>query len=573
MTPNSLRASGSPAATIARKIFSTVFFGLFALIGIVVFGIMLASLSRTVRSYFWEKTPCTIVESRHLEPGPETARTDGFRIRYRYRAADGLHTSDQLTVGIKESLDARAIEKLLARYPAGAEATCYVAPGDSSQAVLRRGSLWLALVLLFPLVFLGVGAFGILRVWRPGALSSLFASRGGSSAALTKSAPAIFFGLFAVVGGALLYFVAIRPLRLWHAARTWPAVPCEIVSSSVGSHTSTDSKRHTSTTYSIDITYRYKVAGREYRSDRYEVMGGSSSGRSRKEQVVARYPAGSKTSCYVDPADPTEALLDRGLSLFMLIGLIPAIFLVVGVGGLAALARSALKSRGSAALPGVPSLPAEPSVPTIPSGSPPGAIALKAGLSPAGKFVGSLLAAIVWNGITSVFVVTAVKSWIQHHPEVFLTIFITPFVLIGVGLVGLVGATFLNLFNPRVALTVNSQSVQLGGTLDARWSISGAASRIRTLRIVLEGREEITERHNGKTSTHRSTLAQLPIVETSDPFRIREGRAQFEIPAGLKPTSESVGTSVIWELQVRGEIPRYPDVSEDFPITILASVR
>ena len=41
--------------------------------GIVVFGIMLASLSRTVRSYFWEKTPCTIVESRHLEPGPETA--------------------------------------------------------------------------------------------------------------------------------------------------------------------------------------------------------------------------------------------------------------------------------------------------------------------------------------------------------------------------------------------------------------------------------------------------------------------------------------------------------------------
>lgn len=565
----------STVTTIARKGFSTLFFGVFGLVGVAIFALITSSLLQTVRSYFWEKTPCTIIESRRPGQGPESSSANDFLIRYRYRAAGRLHTSEQFTVGMKESLDERRIEKLLARYPVGAAADCYVDAKNPDRAVLQRGTLWIGLVLLFPLIFIAVGVFGILNVWRPGLLMSLFVSRRRSGSTFTKAAPLIFFGVFALVGGGFLYFVTVRPLLLFLDARSWPATPCEIVSSSVGTHTSTESgsgsrSSRTSTTYSIDITYRYTVGGREYRSDRYEVMGGSSSGRTGKLEVVARYPAGSKATCYVSPKDPTEALLDRGLSPFMLIGLIPGLFFLVGVGGLVGLVRSTLKSSGTVAMPGVPALPVQPAA-SPSSGT--GPVVLEPSISPVGKFVAALLVAAFWNGITGIFAGMAVKSWLQKNPEIFLSLFIIPFVLIGLALLGVVAAMFLNLFNPRVALAVSSRSIPLGGTLDVRWNFRGAVSRIGRLRIVLEGREEARYRRGTSTSTDRHVFAQLVITDTADPLQIREGHAQLTVPARLVHTWDGGNNKIIWELQVRGEIPRYPDVSEDFPITILPALR
>lgn len=561
--------TAAPAASIARKVLSTAFFGVFGVAGLGLLVVICGSLLTTVRSYFWEATPCTIVESRRIEQGPENSDRREFVIRYRYRVEGRILTSEQLTVGMKESLSSQKIERLLSRYPVGANAQCYVDKKNPSQAVLQRGTLLIALVLLFPLIFISVGVFGIISVWRTNGLSGLITLRRSQSRSLGKIAPLLFFGLFALVGGVLLYFVTVRPLLLFLDARTWPETPCEIVSSSVGSHRS--SGKNSSTTYSIDIVYRYKVGGREYRSERYELMGGSSSGRSGKLEVVGRYPAGTKTICYVSPTDPTEALLNRGLSPFMLIGLIPALFFLVGVGGILGTIRSALKASGSVAMPGVPSLPVQPSLPT--SSAIAGPTVLKPSISPVGKFIGAVLVAAIWNGITSVFVVMAVKSWMQKNPDIFLSLFIIPFVLIGLGLLGLCAAMFLNLFNPRVALVVSSQSVPLGGTLDLRWNFRGAVSRIQRLRIVLEGREEARYRRGTSTSTDRAAFAQLPIIDTGEPLRIREGQAQLTIPDRLMHTWDGGNNKIVWELQVRGEIPNYPDVNEDFAFTILPKLR
>lgn len=565
------RSSSTPKTPL-QKGCGTVFFGAFALVGLLFFGAITASMLRTVRSYFWAETPCIIVESRRVEPGPEAENSDGYVIRYRYRVAGRERTSSQFTVGMKESLDAQKIEKLLLRYPEGARVMCYVDGSNPDNAVLKRGTLWIALVLLFPLIFLAVGVGGIVGTWWPGAISRALSPRDSLRRAASKFAPMLFFGLFALVGGVLGYFIAVRPLMLWFDARSWPETSCEIVSSSVGSHRSTSgsgSSRSTSTTYSVDITYRYTVGGREYRSDRYEVMGASSSGRSRKEQVVARYPAGSRAVCYVNPKDPTEALLNRSLSPFLLVGLIPLLFFVVGAGGLVHLLRSALKASRSVAMPGVPTLPVQPP-PVTTAGGP---VILKPSASPLGKFIGALLIAAFWNGITSIFVVQVVKSWQRHHPEYFLTLFMIPFVLVGIGLLGFVGAMFLNLFNPRVALAVSSQSVPLGGSLDLRWSFRGAVSRIRHLRIVIEGREQATYRRGTSTSTDKQIFAQLPLVETGDAQQIREGRAQLTIPERLMHTWDGGSNKIVWELQVRGDIPCYPDVSEDFDFTVLPQGR
>ncbi len=563
----------SPTASIARKGCSTAFFGAFGLFGVVIFFAVISSLITTVRTYFWEKTPCTIVESRRIEMGVESTAGRDFVIRYSYRLAGRTNISDQFTAGAKESLDSRKIERLLLRYPVGASAECYVNTKDPSQAVLQRGSLLIGIVLLFPLIFVGIAVFGIISVWRAKGLSGLIDTRHLSKGGMSKFVPVFFFGLFALVGGLLGYFVTVRPLLLYFDARSWPETPCEIVSSSVGSHTSTSgsgSSKTRSTTYSVDIVYRYKVGGREYRAERYGLMSGSSSGRAAKTAIVERYPDGSRAVCYVDPKDPTEALLDRGLSAFLLIGLIPGLFFLVGLAGLIGVLRKALKSSGSVAMPGVPTLPVQPSLPT---GAGTGPTVLKPSVSPMGKFIGAIFVAVFWNGITGVFVGMAVKSWSSPSPEIFLSLFMIPFVLIGLGLIGLCFVMFLNLFNPRVALVVSSQSVPLGGTLDVRWNFRGAVSRIRRLRIVVEGREEARYRRGTTTSTDKQVFAQLAIIETDDTMRIREGQAQLTIPEQLMHTWNGGNNKIIWELQVRGEIPRYPDVNEDFDFTILPKHR
>ena len=42
---------------------------------------------------------------------------------------------------------------------------------------------------------------------------------------------------------------------------------------------------------------------------------------------------------------------------------------------------------------------------------------------------------LFWNGIVSIFVYNVVKSYLDGRPEICLTIFLIPFVLIGLGLI------------------------------------------------------------------------------------------------------------------------------------------
>ena len=127
-------------------------------------------------------------------------------------------------------------------------------------------------------------------------------------------------------------------------ARSWQETPCTIVSSKVGHHSGGKGP-----TFSVKIIYRYDFNRREYQSNRYGIMGHfSSSGSSGKAEIVERYPAGSKSVCFVNPADPTESLLDRSITANILWGLLGLIFAVVGFLWLLGLLRAwRHDSRGS----------------------------------------------------------------------------------------------------------------------------------------------------------------------------------------------------------------------------------
>lgn len=556
---------------IVAKGCGTLFFGLFAVIGIAVTGIMIWSFGQTLRPYFWSKTACTVVDSGRPTDGIErTSKSkEPVVIRYRYEAGGQSHESQQLTKGMKESLDSRRVEKLLMKYQPGIGAVCYVNPKNPEEAVLERGPLWPVLFILIPIVFMAVGAGGVVGIWRGEEWKRRTASRVQNSKGVGTAAKLFFFGLFLLIGGILTYVIAVRPVQKYFAAKNWPETPCKILSSSVSSHSSSKG----GTTYSVDITYSYRIDGRDFQSDTYSVMTGSSSGRASKERVVSRYPVGFQTVCYVNPIDPTDALLSRELSRWLLIGLIPGLFLLVGIIGVGSTARSALQ--GVLARSSAPVLPGAGSnvVPTIPLSITPamtGPAELKPEYSPFAKLAGAMFGALFWNGITGVFVWFGVNSIIEGRPEWFLIVFITPFVLIGLFLIGLVGSTFLNLFNPRMRLTVNSASIPLGGKLNASWAFDGSSDRIKHFKLALEGREEITTGSGKSRTMKRNVFATLPVIDTTEPQLIARGHASVEIPTEHRPTDDEGNQKVVWTLKAVGEIPRYPDFEEEYEIKVMA---
>jgi hypothetical protein len=171
------------------------------------------------------------------------------------------------------------------------------------------------------------------------------------------------------------------------------------------------------------------------------------------------------------------------------------------------------------------------------------------------------------SGIAWVFV--SQNSDVPLFPKVMIGLF----ALIGLGI--LYGALhqFLALFNPRIRLTADAGAVPLGGRLRLEWIVEGRPGKLRRLSITLEGREEATYRRGTSTSTDRHVFASVPLVEMDDAAQIASGHATVVVPANSMHTFEARNNKVLWRLRVRSEIPRWPDVDDEYPLSVLPQPR
>lgn len=74
--------------------------------------------------------------------------------------------------------------------------------------------------------------------------------------------------------------------------------------------------------------------GKRYENTRYDLMNIATDGKEEKLAIVKKYPARKETSCYVNPDNPKEAVIDRDASLKMLWGLFPLPFMLIGYVGI-----------------------------------------------------------------------------------------------------------------------------------------------------------------------------------------------------------------------------------------------
>lgn len=381
-----------------------------------------------------------------------------------------------------------------------------------------------------------------------------------------------FFGVFLLFGlGFSAFFVwpAVRVMQ----ARSWVEVPCEILESRVASHAGEDGS-----TYSVEVRYHYTVDGREHTSDRYQFLGGSSSGYEGKARVVEGLPPGTRTVCWVDPEDPAEAVLVRRFTAGYLFGLLPLVFVAVGAGGIVMtlVGSRRLKARRESGRPEwLPEPDGEPafeapagglSLPAPSGGSAP--LVLEARMSPLGKLAGVTVIALFWNGIVGVFVWQLWESWRAGSPDGCLTVFILPFVLIGLLLLAGVPYQFLALFNPRPRVTLTPGRLALGGSAELAWRFRGRPGRIRRLRITLEGTEEADIRKGDSTRTAKETFAAYDLLDTSLPMEVAGGSTRVSIPADTMHTFDAPDHRIHWTLKVHGTIRLWPDVAEEIRVVV-----
>jgi hypothetical protein len=560
----SIKAGGSGSASRGCL---TVFFLVFLGMGLLFTVVMAGDFFGRLRVRAWTTSPCTIQSARVDPSGASDGTNHRFVVVYTYAGGERECRGTGVEPGYTGSSSYGDALQLAETYPPGTQTTCYVNPSNPDETYLRAGSLLFGLLLLLPLVFVAIGAGGIWFAWRkrPAPDAMPISSRAPGTA--PRWVAPLVFALFFLIGTGILLFVFVPMVREVLDARNWNPTPCTIVASSVKSHSSDDG-----TTYSVELIYAYTVDGREHKGWRYTFMGGSSSGYEGKQEIVDRFPPGTKAVCYVNPGNPGESVIERGFTWEYLLGLLPLVFMLIGAIGFVAFMR---KSRRDAAAGGRPwAAKAGPGLPSV-AGSrdaTPGSrgpVALKPKVSPAMKLVGMLVAALFWNGIVSIFVGIAINSWLRGNPEWFLSVFIIPFVLVGLGLLAGVGYFVLALFNPRPEITIGAAAIPLGGSADVAWKVAGAERRIRRFRITLEGSEEATYRRGTSTTTDRHVFHAVDLVDTRNPHEIRGSRATLAVPAGVMHSFESAHNKIVWTLKVHGEIDRWPDVSEEFPIAVL----
>ena len=105
-----------------------------------------------------------------------------------------------------------------------------------------------------------------------------------------------------------------------------------------------------------------------------------------------------------------------------------------------------------------------------------GPLELEAGISPRGKLIGIVVFAALWNGIVSLFLFFVIlPSFQSGDPEWLVSIFMVPFVLIGLATIAGVVYQFLAQFNPRPRLTLADGRLTPGSEVEL--SPGGSAAR------------------------------------------------------------------------------------------------
>jgi hypothetical protein len=240
---------------------------------------------------YWPAVPCVVTGSVVQDVSRE--RPYRFQVAYRYSWAGRVYDGSTYREECGGSADIAEADRLARAFPIGTHRICYVNPGNPSQAVLVHDPVWIPATVAVANLLAGAFFARLLVAGtrRRGALA------------------APFHVLLIAAGLGVYVFIFGLPLSKGLRSLGWQATPCVIQSGQVRSvfHGGWPSFM----TYWPDVMYRYEVDGVAYRANTYNVSDVGSPWYYGARGVVRRHPPAMRATCYVNPADPSEAVMDR----------------------------------------------------------------------------------------------------------------------------------------------------------------------------------------------------------------------------------------------------------------------
>jgi hypothetical protein len=511
--------------------------------------------------------PCVI---ERFEIEADRSKDPVFRpdLRYRYEIDGRKLTGTKLWKDKDGSDDHEDLAEIRERFAQGPEgrlhevteiaAECRVKPGEpETSALLPSGS-----GLIFGgLVFATFGGFFVLI-----GVAMLFSGKDAAKSVSKKgheniAVAVVAFLFFGVAGLAVMFGLIVPKAIEWVSMGTWKETEAEVIWSRVRSNSDSDG-----TTYAVDLFYRYQVDGREYRSNRYDLLGGSSSGSKRKHEVVRAHPPGTKITILVDPGEPWRAVVVRSPGWMALFALFPLPFLAVGFYGL----RWTIRQRRERASVSRPRGGHVAAVRAHHMGPQPLAAGewVRAGSSRVGGFIALLVFALLWNGFLFFFQ----RGLWGDGPHVIggiFTVFMIPFFLVGIGVAAGAVYAFAALFAPRFEIQLAGGDLKPGGSVRLQWRRAGGFGETKDFSLLLIGREEATWAQGSSNSTARSIFHEDILFETTVPQAMSTGGVSLRIPADSLPTFRGEHNRLLWFVCLRAKVPWLPDLRDEREITVL----
>jgi hypothetical protein len=376
------------------------------------------------------------------------------------------------------------------------------------------------------------------------------------------------FGSVAFLGGFFFYMLYLMPVL---DTRNWTPTHCSIASSQVGQRQGSNGP-----TYSVDIAFNYTVGDHECQSRQYSETGVSSSRRDEVQAVVDRYPTGKQTVCYVDPSDPTDAVLDRGIQSGLLLGLIPMSVMVAGIAGLVWTLRRGKQSSGvdGRLRPVIPAAGAAgkrvkedrgDSAPETATFDTP--VALAPVVTSGRRVMINSLVLLAAVGFLVGFIMQpspASKGGDSGNPIVI--------VLFGVfTIISLVSTikAFMRLVNPRIHVRVAPGTVRLGRDFSLEWEAQGGGRRLSRLCIAIQCQEELDFQNIRSINVDTAVCYHADAVDTRQADALASGKLTMRLPRGAMHSFNGGRNRIAWKISVTGTVPGGADVKDEYPLMVL----
>jgi len=410
-------------------------------------------------------------------------------------------------------------------------------------------------------------------------------NRRTGSRTLGSAGEAVFFAVFLLLGCAGLAAVfALLVVPEWRVNHRFVAHHCTVLDKRIGHVENEDG-----TLYRPEVRIEYEVGGETYRIWTFDVHMAYSSGRDDKETALEPFVVGQQRSCWYNPADPSEAVLVRQASWWIwLVMLVPVSFIVIGGGGFIYRLLHWGKSAEHRAVMAQRVQPhdlfganggSSREFPNIPDGADitnsPGTrlkFRLPIAQSPGWVLFGVLLACLFWNGIVAVFVVTAIGSHLEGKPDWMLTLFIIPFVLVGIVLIVLFIRQLLVTTGIGPTLVEISHHPLHPGDRCRLFVSQSGRLKVNSIDLLLVCEEEATYRQGTNTRTETREVHRQDVFRREG-FEVHRGlpfeaECELAVPAAAMHSFKADHNEIKWKVVVKGDVAGWPDYERSFPVIV-----